>query len=121
MTMDSVFPLMLDRFMTLYGAPKTENDAGFIREYALALGGFSDSVLDKAASRIIAEHTFPGWPVLGQCVKVCRRVAAELSPPEPLERTPDLPPRTPEERARVDEIVRKFRDGMLTKELEAKH
>jgi hypothetical protein len=85
MTMDSVFPLMLDRFMTLYGAPKTENDAGFIREYALALGGFSDAILERATGKIVASHGFASWPVLGECVRVCREVAEDISPrPAPL-------------------------------------
>jgi hypothetical protein len=120
MSKKSVFPLMLDRFMTLYGAPRTENDAGFIREYALALGGYSDSVLEKAASRIIADHVFPSWPILGQCVKVCNAVAAELAPPVPIKRV-DLPPRTPEELARVQEVMRKFRESMQAKDFQQKH
>lgn len=88
--MSHVFPAMLDRFLTVYGRPKSDNPAGFIDEYAKALSGFSEAILDKAASRIMSAHEYPTWPALGECVKICREIAWELNPPPKPEPAPVL-------------------------------
>jgi hypothetical protein len=80
--MSHVFPNMLDRFLTVYGHPKSDNPAAFIEEYAKALSGFSAVILEKAAARIMSSHEYPTWPALGECVRNCREVAWELNPPE---------------------------------------
>lgn len=88
--MSHVFPAMIDRFLTVYGRPKSDNPSGFIDEYAKALSGFSAVILDKAASRIMSTHEYPTWPALGECVKICREIAWELNPPPKPEPVPVL-------------------------------
>lgn len=80
---------LLDRFTTMYGEPKTDDVAGYVETYANALEGFNAAILDAAILRIIRNHTYPSWPTVGECVKVCRQVASELYPPKIV---PDPPP-----------------------------
>lgn len=77
----TVFINFIDRFLTVYGQPKSDRPDAFIDEYAKALHGFSAVILEKAASRIMSMHEYPTWPALGECVKVCREIAWEMNPP----------------------------------------
>jgi hypothetical protein len=76
-----IYDLMLSRFITIYGDPKTDNAEAFLDEFASALEGFSPEIVSKAANKILRTHEYPTWPSLGECVKSCREVAWELNPP----------------------------------------
>lgn len=85
---DAVYSKMLIRFITVYGEPKTDDTAAFMREYETAMDGFSNAILDRATAMILKSHTYPTWPTVGECFKACTRAAEELAPRLPPERAP---------------------------------
>ena len=99
---------VIDRFLMLYGTPNTDNVDGFFREYIRALSGFPADVLDRGISRVIEEHEFASWPTVGTCVKACRRLIPEPVPQFPKDDR-DLPPPTPEAKARCRALAAELR------------
>lgn len=77
--MSSVHEVVLSRFLTLYGEPKTDNVAAFLDEYERSLGHFSAEVLRRAANKVIDDQVFKAWPTPGECRKAAEH-AAQLMP-----------------------------------------
>lgn len=76
--MSSVQNILLSRFLTLYGEPKTDNVEAFFGEYEKALSGTAPDVLQGAADLVIREQEFRSWPTPGECVKACNKIAFKL-------------------------------------------
>lgn len=101
---------ILQRFLTLYGEPKTDDPKLFFAEYRKALKGFDPRVLDRASDIVIKAHRYASWPTLGTVIEAAEHVAADMfrSRPEQELRKDDLPPVTDEERTRADAIVKQL-------------
>ena len=112
--------LIIDRFLTTYGAPDTENVEGFFGEYKRALGGVRRDVLSKLSDRIVWQHVYPTWPTVGRCLTELRSLNAEMhgrTPEQPQERWTRKVP-SADERARVAALTRDFRANMESLESE---
>lgn len=117
--MSDVQDLVLARFLTLYGEPKTDNLESFIGEYERALAGMSKEVLKGAADRVIRAQEFRSWPTPGECVKACHaeaeRIATQNSrfSPANIEREDaKWPAPTAEQKARVQALVDDLKRGI---------
>ena len=105
---------IIERLITVYGEPKTDNPDLFIAEYAKALRGFDQRVLEFAADNIFRTHTYPTWPTLGEIVRTANEVAAELydNHRKPEHSKAPLAEPTPEQKERVAEVMRMFAKTM---------
>jgi hypothetical protein len=117
--MSAVQDLMLGRFLTLYGEPKTDNLEAFFDEYERALKGTAREILQLAADRVIKAQEFRSWPTPGECLKAVQaeaeRKAIELErfKPANLDREANCwPAPTEESKARVRELVANMKRGM---------
>ena len=104
----TVKELIIQRFLTLYGPPKTNDKKAFFAEYQRALGGVAPDILKAAADKAIDGHTYPSWPTIGEVVEAVKSVAEQramerLRMPQPVEQRPEP---SPEQKARVDALVR---------------
>lgn len=77
--MSAIQELVLARFLTLYGEPKTDNLESFIAEYEAALAGMGREVLISGANRVIRAQEFRSWPTPGECVKACHAEAERMA------------------------------------------
>jgi hypothetical protein len=77
--MSDVQDLMLSRFLTLYGEPKTDNLEAFFDEYERALRGMARDILSAAADRVIKATDGRWWPTPGECVKACNVEAERMA------------------------------------------
>jgi hypothetical protein len=99
---------MIDRLLTIYGEPRTDNVEMFIAEYRRSMSGYIPAVLAAACQRAIDEHTF--WPRPAELRAIANteavritgsRRAAEHQPFAHVEFTPP----DEEARARVGALV----------------
>ena len=65
----------IERFLAMFGEPKTPNPERFIGEYRKALIGIDADVLERAVDRIMRSTTF--WPKPAEVIQEAHRVAAE--------------------------------------------
>lgn len=77
--MSDVQDLMLARFLTLYGEPKTDNIEAFFDEYERALRGMAREIISAAADRVIKVQDGRWWPTPGECVKACNVEAERIA------------------------------------------
>ncbi len=116
--MSDVQDLMLSRFLTLYGEPKTDSLEAFFDEYERALRGVAKDVLSAGAYRVIKAQEFRSWPTPGECVKACNAEAERLAiererfAPKNLDRAP-WPTPSEESKRRVREMVEAAKRGMM--------
>lgn len=118
--MTDVQDLVLARFLTLYGEPKTDNLEAFIAEYESALAGMSREVLTGGANRVIRAQEFRSWPTPGECVKACHQEAEHLAvqqqrfAPANIEKTDKAwTPPTEEQKARARQLVAEAKKAIL--------
>jgi len=98
---------IIERFLAMFGEPKTTNPALFLEEYRKALTGYDGDLLHRATDRVMKTATF--WPKPAEVLAVVTEIAADRYRHLPAEHTHgDLPKRTPEEIQRAQEMV----DGM---------
>ena len=117
--MSDVQELMLSRFLTLYGEPKTDNLEAFFDEYERALKGTAREILQLAADRVIRAQEFRSWPTPGECVKACqaeaerKAIERERFKPADLERADrSWPAPSEESKARVRALVETMKRGI---------
>lgn len=108
--MSSVHEVVLSRFLTLYGEPKTDNVAAFLDEYERSLGHFSAEVLRRAANKVIDDQVFKAWPTPGECRKAADYVEQLMPKPRPSQAELDKqaekwPAPSEESKARVRGLV----------------
>lgn len=72
----AVFQKVIRRLSRTYGAPTNGDPEAITEEFCKALGGYSESLLERAMDRVIRERTFPGWPTVGEVVDALEHVAA---------------------------------------------
>lgn len=68
--------VMIDRFLTLYGRPHTDDLEGFLEEYRIALDYYADAIILEATQKIIDTQTERWWPTPGRC----KQVVADTAP-----------------------------------------
>lgn len=78
--MSHVVEIMLSRFATLYGEPKTPNVDAYMAEYVAALKGTSPAVLREATDHLVRTNRHRSWPTIGDCTAACTDAADKLSP-----------------------------------------
>jgi hypothetical protein len=117
--MSDVQDLMLARFLTLYGEPKTDNLEAFFDEYERALKGTAREILQLAADRVIKDQEFRSWPTPGECVKAVHVEAERKAIERERFAKPDLdkadrtwPAPTEESKARVRELIANMKRGI---------
>ena len=117
--MSDVQELMLSRFLTLYGEPKTDSLDGFFDEYERALRGFHREILQAAADMVIRAQEYRSWPTPGECVKACHVAAEKAATAKRYQSPADLnrqernwPAPTPESKRRVREMIDKLKAGI---------
>jgi hypothetical protein len=102
----SVDQLVIGRFLTLYGAPTTNDFAAFADEYRRAIGNPDAGVLLEAVDRVVRRHTYARlWPTVGVVLEAVHAVASErrhLQRPAPVEQWPAP---SAEAKARVAALV----------------
>lgn len=98
---------VIERFIAMFGEPKTTNPALFLEEYRKALTGYDGELLHRATDRVMKSATF--WPKPAEVLAVVTEIASERYRHHvPEHAHSDLPRRTPEELRAVQEMV----DGM---------
>jgi hypothetical protein len=79
-----VYDHFLNRLLTLYGEPKTDNLELFFAEYVKALGGATADALGRGCDRLVKSHVYKGWPTVAQCIRAIEDAAPRSRPaPEP--------------------------------------
>ena len=95
---------LIQRLTTIYGEPRTEDPAAYVEEFAKAVKGYGAEALEEAGTQIIRRSKF--WPrpaeIIEQIEAILVAKAAKLRKPKPVV---DLPPPTPEARAKAREIA----------------
>ena len=105
--------LIIDRFLTLYGEPNTDDLEAFFAEYRKALGGVRRDILARLSDRVVWNHKFPTWPTVGNCLTILEKLRiSEMAPPA----FPEIgapagwQPPTPEAKARAKHLRARFCD-----------
>jgi hypothetical protein len=78
--MSNVLSIMIARFMTLYGEPKTDDLNSFMAEYDTAMSGMSPDVLKAATDMLVRRTMWRTWPTVGSCVATCTEAANRINP-----------------------------------------
>jgi len=74
--MQHVFENFLDPLLVVFGPPNTEDQPGFLAEYARQLKGYSVDQLKIAKDAVLRTHKGPSrWPKIADCVGACERAA----------------------------------------------
>lgn len=117
--MSDVQDLMLSRFLTLYGEPKTDSLDAFFDEYERALKGTARDILELAADRVIKAQEFRSWPTPGECVKAVqseaerKAIERERFTSKNIEATDKAwPPPTEASKARCRDLVAELKRNM---------
>lgn len=105
------------RLVTVFGVPNRPDPEAFIREFCQAVGTmWPDGVLERAVTRLIAEHAEPFWPMPARLKAICR----EECPRSPIENGPrdDRPELTDEQIAEQERVMREHRRRMIDQKLD---
>lgn len=95
---------IIERFLAMFGEPKTTNPDLFLTEYQKALTGYDAELLHRAADKVMKTATF--WPKPAEVLAVVTDIAAERYRHRPAEHVHgDLPKRTPEELKAAQDMV----------------
>lgn len=108
MSVQAVNQHIIQRFITVYGAPATEDPKAFFAEYQKLLAGADAEIIKEASDLIIRRHTFRNWPTIGECNEAIQSVAARLAQDRArLANHPYEQRRTasPEAKARVEAMI----------------
>jgi hypothetical protein len=122
----------IERFIAMFGEPRTPNPEKFIEEYQKALRGIDAEVLDKAVDRIMRTVTF--WPKPAEVIQEAHRVAAEKYEHRPADwdaidkdrkegwKFDDLTRSavTPESKARVQAMVEEMKRNLAERVVDGK-
>lgn len=65
----------IERFLAMFGEPRTPNPERFLAEYAKALTGIEGPILEAAVDRVMRTATF--WPKPAEVLQEVNHVAAE--------------------------------------------
>jgi len=68
----------IDRMLSIFHAPISENEKGFVEEMRKALHGWDFATLDTAADRIAKTAKF--FPKPAEVIEVCEAIVAERAP-----------------------------------------
>lgn len=75
--MSAVRDVVVRRFVTVFGEPKTDNSSAMVAEYERALHGNSPEVLNRAVDRLLRKTKFRVWPTIGECMDAVQAAATE--------------------------------------------
>lgn len=76
--MSAVRDVVIRRFVTVFGEPKTDNSAAMVAEYERALHGNSPEVLNRAVDKLLRKTKFRVWPTIGECMDAVQAAAEEV-------------------------------------------
>lgn len=79
--MSNVKSVVIKRFLTVFGPPKTDNVEAMFAEYERALARNSTEVLHRAVDKILRKTKFRAWPTIGECVDAVQSAAGDLNEP----------------------------------------
>ena len=105
----SAVELMISRFLAVWGEPPSLHRGMYLAEIRRSLSIYPDDVLIKTGD--IAIDTRVAWPRPAELRGIALKAAAIVS-----RRVPEMRPvktRTPEERARMEQIMAEFRRAMM--------
>lgn len=105
------------RLVTVFGVPNRPDPEAFIREFVNTVTDvWPDGVLERAVSRLLAEHTEPFWPMPAKLKEICRE---ECPAPKLGNDVPDTrPPLTDEQVAEQERAFREFKRRMAAMKLD---
>ena len=109
----TVFTKVIRRFGTVYGIPNVPDQDALYDEFCKALCGYSAVILEKTVDRVIRSHEYPTWPTVGEVVKAASSVASSTVKLEISRSEVELPPPTPEQKARADDQRRQMQSSMF--------
>lgn len=99
---------IIERFLAVFGEPKTPNPEVFINEFARSMDGYDETALRAAADNLIKSSTF--WPKPAELLGEARRIISDRTMHRPAEHQSWKPiARTDEQRAMADELVAQFK------------
>lgn len=105
---------LIERMIMIYGEPKCADPMAYVDEIRGALKGFSDAALKAAGD--MARNECKWFPKPAELRELALRAAASLHKPTADEHATDaLPQRTPEQIARANELMERFRNAMSGK------
>lgn len=105
------------RLVAVFGMPNRPDPKAFLDEFVAAVGTvWPAGVLERAVSRLIAEHDEPFWPMPGKLRALCK---AECPKPS-LDNGPvdDRPQLTDEQVAEQERVMREHRKRMIDQKLD---
>ena len=76
--MSAVRDVVIRRFVTVFGEPKTDNSSAMVAEYERALHGTSPEVLHRAVDKLLRKTKFRVWPTIGECMDAVQAAAEEV-------------------------------------------
>lgn len=101
---------VIQRFLVLYGEPKTIDLEALSSEYRDALDGTDATLLVDAVKLLRDQHKFPTWPTVGECKDAIREIAERrsLAKQRQVQANDEAPRQEPtaESRARVDAMMK---------------
>lgn len=77
--MSAVRDVVIRRFVTVFGEPKTDNSAAMVAEYERALHGTSPEVLHRAVDKLLRKTKFRVWPTIGECMDAVQAAASDIN------------------------------------------
>ena len=75
--MSAVRDVVIRRFVTVFGEPKTDNSSAMVAEYERALRGTSPEVLQRAVDKLLRKTKFRVWPTIGECMDAVREAISD--------------------------------------------
>lgn len=76
--MSVVFDVVIRRFVTVFGEPKTDRPDAMIAEYEKALDGNTSEVLNRAVDNLFKRTKFRVWPTIGECIVAVKEASQDL-------------------------------------------
>ena len=111
----------IQRLLTMFGEPKTDSPEMYLEEFAKAISGFPDSVLDKACDMAIQECTFFPRPaeIIQRAYRVNQYTLSNVGGSTPDHFVPDpVIEKDEASKERVREMMAVFRQTVAARSLE---
>lgn len=122
--MGNVNQCVLIPLETVYGPPRTDNEALFYDLWEDGLKTFTDDQLDAGVKALVMERESPFWPTLAEVIRFCRTTPTTTTKPVTYSAYSDAPeekftPASAEEKARVQAMVDDL-NTIIAKQVEEK-
>lgn len=108
----NVQKFIIQRFVSVFGLPKTERMEDYYREWHKALKGFTAEALEHGADVMVRQHKFQRWPTIGEVYEACGTYTPPHKPEAPKAPAEVYPPPSEEAKARVRALAAEFRKSV---------